>query len=72
MITTELTHTITVTPKMLRRIADEMEEQMPHRTVGQNVYSYPFYKGQELTIKLMADQMAYINHVNANNPGGWV
>jgi hypothetical protein len=69
-VSKELTVTIAVTPKTLREAATFIEEQMETRTVGQEVPSYLFF-GDEVRVKLQADQSAYHNH-KSGNKSAWV
>jgi len=67
----EKTIRVFVTPLGLREIADLLERQMPNATIGENVPSVTWYKGQELSIKLLADQAAYHAH-KTGNKSRWV
>lgn len=58
-MTKETIITIPTTPKQLRRIAQDMEDHMEKAKLGQWLYSYSFYMGTELTVKLQADQDAW-------------
>lgn len=67
----ETNYTISVTPKLLRRIADEMEERMENAKLGDVVPNHTFHMwdgdGCFTTVKLQADQDAY--HARKGN---WV
>lgn len=55
-------HRVFVTPQQLRKIADEMENEMPKRIIGQDCPSHSWFGENGTTIKLIADQEKYHNH----------
>lgn len=58
-VSKQTTITITVTPKLLSRIAKELEEGMERAKLGEYVPHHSFYMGQKLEVKLQADQDAW-------------
>lgn len=63
--TKELTVTVLTTPKELREAAAFLETEMEKRTLGEEVPAFSFF-GEELRVKLMANQSAYHNHKSGN------